>query len=333
MDKHASSSLALPPYVVGVDVGGSKIASALVDSMGHLSGYVRIPTDVSSPEATLESIASAVRQSMSTGLPQARAVISVGLGIPGLVDADKGIGLASVNLGWHDVAVRDGLQARLSLPCAIENDVRAAALGEARFGAGMGLDSLVLLSIGTGIAAAVILGKVLHRGAHGLAGEIGHAVLDPDGPPCKCGGRGCFEALASGPAIAARAAQKMRRAGVSSLGGDPLAGPQSLTARDVFAAAAQGNPLAQETVCEVADYVALAVQFLALAYDPQVIVLSGGVSQAGGSFLDLVRSALERLAKENWVFRGVYSPDLLKLSRLGEDLGILGAAALVAPLP
>jgi glucokinase len=288
---------------------------------------------VSSPEATLDCIASAVRQTLSAGGLDSTQVKSVGLGIPGLVDAEKGIGLASVNLGWRDVAVRDGLQARLGLPCAIENDVRAAALGEARFGAGQGLDSLVFLTIGTGIAAAAILANQLYRGSHGLAGEIGHAVLQRDGAPCKCGGRGCFEALASGPAIAARLAQKMRLAGLSELPGDPARGLESLAARDVFRLAAHGDPLAQESICEAAEFIAQAIQFITLAYDPQVIVLGGGVVQAASQLIVPLRSALERLAKENWVFRTVYSPNLIQLSRLGEDIGILGAAALVVPMP
>ena len=332
MSKPASGSDALPPLVVGVDVGGSKIASALVDAKGNISARVRLPTDVSSPEATLDSIASAVRQSLSAAGQDGTLVESVGLGIPGLVDAERGIGLASVNLGWRDVAVCAGLQDRLGLPCAIENDVRAAALGEARFGAGRGLDSLVFLTIGTGIAAAFILEGKLNPGAHGLAGEIGHAVLDRDGPPCKCGGYGCFEAMASGPAIAASLAEKMRLAGRSHLPGNPAREPESLTARDVFNLAAHGDRLAQDTVCEAAEIIAQAVQLIALAYDPQVIVLGGGVAQAGSQLMDPLRSVLDRLAKENWVFGSVYSPDLLQISRLGEDIGILGAAALAIPI-
>lgn len=252
-------------------------------------------------------------------------IYAVGLGIPGLVDPVRGVGIASVNLNWRNVPVRAELQERLGLPCFIENDVKAAALGEARYGAGRGLDSLVFLIIGTGIAASVVQNHTILRGSHGIAGEIGHAIIEPDGPVCKCGGRGCFEALASGPAIAARAVAKLQAGGSS-----PLASLPEITAEDVFEAAAGGDPLALQTIREVAAYVAFVVQFLALAYDPQVIVLGGGISLTGNLFFDPIRHALEKQARENWVFREMYSPELVQVTRMGADIAVIGAAALAA---
>jgi glucokinase len=163
------------------------------------------------------------------------------------------------------------------------------------------------------------------RGAHGIAGEIGHAVVDPDGPQCKCGGRGCFEALASGPAIAARATAKLAAGGKSS-----LASLAEISAEDVFEAGGQGDRLAGETIQEVAGYVAFVLQFLALAYDPQVIVLGGGIPLAGDQFIDPVQKALAKQASENWVFREMYSPDLVQVTKMGADIAVIGAAALAA---
>ena len=261
------------PYTVGVDVGGTKIAAALVDAHGRLFGNTRCPTEISSPEATLDGIASTVSQVIKSTDVTASEIRGVGLGIPGTVDAPLGLGLASVNLNWRNVAVVEGLEQRLSISCRIENDVRAAGLGEARFGAGAGKSSLVFLTIGTGVAASAILDGKIWRGSHGLAGEIGHASFNPDGPQCKCGGKGCLEALVSGPAIAARAAAKVksfeRSAGKIA---DALRAP-NLTAQLVFAAARQGDALALETVEETCSYLAVAIQWLALSYDPQVIVL------------------------------------------------------------
>jgi len=315
------------PFLIGVDVGGTKILASVVDERGSLLGRVSIPTDTRSPEATLDCIALAVERAIREGGIPRQAVQAVGLGIPGLVDPVQGIGVASVNLNWMNVPVKAALEERLGLSCAIENDVKAAALGEARYGAGKGHESLIYLSIGTGIAGAVILNGRLYRGPNGMAGEIGHAMLELDGPPCKCGGRGCFEALAAGPAIAARAAQKLSHGKPSSL--SPPNG--TLTAEEVFEAARHGDAVALETIDEVSAYVAQAIQILALAYDTPLLVLGGGVSIAGKPFLDPVASSLERLAMQTWVFGKIYHPGFLQPTRLGRDIGILGAVSLVVP--
>jgi len=324
MQKTASPKM--QSTVVGVDVGGTKVLASLVDGMGSLLGRVYRPTIIDSPEATLDGIARTVEQAIRESGVSRQLVRGVGLGIPGLIDPARGIGVASVNLNWRDVPVKAELEARLDLPCAIENDVKAAALGEARYGAGKGLENLVFLVIGTGIAAGIVLDNKVYRGPTGMAGEIGHAMIERDGPPCKCGGHGCFEVLASGPAIAAHAARKLSSGRPSLLA---KAG-EGLTAEDVFQAAAMGDALARETAEEVGEYVAFAIQFLALAYDPRIVVLGGGVPQAGKPFLDPVLHFLDRQAKQNWVFRELYRPGFLQVSRLGSDIGVLGAAALVA---
>ena len=319
------------PVVLGVDAGGTKVAAALVDSRGNLHGTTRRPTDVSSPRATLDGIAKVVDECLLTsGIPRSQ-VLATGIGIPGLVDPERGVGIASVNLGWQDMPVRDELQRRTGLPCAVENDVRAAALGEMRFGAGRGAENQLFLVIGTGIAATAIIQKRIHRGAHNLAGEIGHAVLVPGGPLCKCGARGCFEALAAGPAIAARYASKIQpRAGNASEGASGVA-VNTITAETVFHLASEGDVQAIETVTNTAEYVAHALQFLALAYDPEIIIIAGGVSRAGDVFLLPVRKALQRRAEENLVLGKVVTPGLVQLTQLGGEIGVLGAAALVAP--
>jgi glucokinase len=332
VDQYNSNFRSLDSMVVGVDVGGTKIAAALVDVKGSLHGRVRCPTDVHSSEATLDSIAQAVGKAIAEGGVSPGEVHALGVGIPGLVDPIRGIGVASVNLNWRDVPVKAGLEARLGISCIIENDVKAAALGEARFGAGKGLESLIYLNIGTGIAMAVILENKIYRGSKGMAGEIGHMVIEPDGPLCKCGARGCFEAHASGPAILSRAQQKIQAGRLSILTQDQRVKPPVLTTEDVFHAAAQGDELALETVGEVGENVAFVIQLLALAYAPQRIVLGGGVLSAGQGLLRPVMQSLERLAAQNWVFRELFTPDFVQITKLGDDSGVLGAAALVTPL-
>jgi glucokinase len=326
---HNSLSTVLQPWHVGVDVGGTKIAAGVVDTNGGIRVIYRRSTDTSSPQASLSSIAEAVEQAITESAIPRQHILGVGLGIPGLVDADKGIGIASVNLNWQNVPVKAALEGILGLPCAIENDVRAAALGEVRFGAGRGLENILYLSIGTGIAISIIQdGKIFH-GLNGMAGEIGHAVIERDGPLCKCGGRGCFEAMAAGPAIARRAWSKIQAGRASMLVNPNRA--DALTCEEVFQAAGLGDSLACETLQEVGKDIAFVLQFLFLFYEPQLIVLGGGVSLAGQLFLDPIIKSLEQQAAESWVLAKVFKPQMIQLTTLGRDIGILGAAALCTP--
>jgi glucokinase len=314
-------------------VGGTKIAACLVDLQGKILSSIRRPTDVTKPDATLDSIASSVKELMAANHLDSKSIDAIGFGIPGLVDAEKGIGIASVNLGWKNVAVRAGLEARLGIRCAIDNDVRAGAKGEVRFGAAKGFKNLVYLNVGTGISAVILLDGKFFMGTHGLAGEIGHAVLVPDGPVCKCGGRGCFEAVASGPAIAERALGKIKDGQDSILAPQGGSLSQPLTAENVFAAALQRDRVAIETLEEIGRLMAYSLQYLALAYDPEAIVIGGGVVLSSPLLFKSIQQILRELGNSSWVFGKAYAKDLVRLSTLGNNAGVLGAAALVAPQP
>ncbi len=317
--------------IIGIDVGGTKIAASLIDLQGRIVSTVRRPTDISAPEATLDSIANAASELMHVNLMDASGIDAIGFGIPGLVDAQKGIGIASVNLGWKNVAVRAGLEARLGIRCVIDNDVRVGALGEAYFGAGKGANNLVYLNIGTGISAVILINGIFFMGTRGLAGEIGHAVLIPGGLGCKCGGQGCFEAVASGPGIVQRALEKIK-AGRESVIFAPIAETaQPVTAEKVFEAASQNDPVAVETLREIGTLIAYSLEYLALAYDPEVIVLGGSVVLGSRLLFQIIQQTLQGLAECSWVFGKAYSENLVKLSTLGNNAGVLGAAALVAP--
>jgi glucokinase len=316
--------------IVGVDVGGTKIAAGLIDWDGHLIRHVRCQTDVHSPSATLDSIAGAINQLIGESGYPLDNIQAVGIGVPGIVDSVKGVGIASVNLNWRDVPVKAEMETRLDLPCFLENDVKTAALGEIRYGAGRGLGNLALLNIGTGISAAIVIDNEIYRGVHGMAGEIGHIVVRPDGPLCKCGGRGCFEALASAPSIAARLNKKVQDSRGTSSISIPQTEDENFRAEGVFRAALQGDRLALETVSEVSEDIAFVVQLLALSYDPQMIVLAGGVSMAGNTLLDPVMRSLQRLAAQNWVFGMLFHPDFVKITQLGIEVGMLGAAAMAS---
>ena len=313
--------------VIGVDVGGTKIAAGLVDRAGNVSGQVKLPTATGSVALTLASISQAIQAAIKASGVEIFRVMGVGLGIPGKVDPQKGLGLYSANLGWRDVEVKGWLEENLGLPCAVDNDVVAGALGESLYGAGQGLANMVYLSLGTGIAARVIIEGRIYRGSNGLAGEIGHAVFVPDGPRCLCGGQGCLEAVASGQAIS-RLAQVAIEAGRSSLVKDYSEGGAKVTAEMVFGAALQGDSLANEILIQAGSHLAYALHMLALSFDPQAIVLGGGLAQTKGPFLEALWQGIARWEAQSPLFHEINVAGFIRLSSLKRDAGILGAAAI-----
>lgn len=325
-------SLSLPstapkPFTVGVDVGGTKIAAGVVDNDGRVYGRVKIATDVSRPESTLQSIIAAITATLQAAGVSPSSINAVGLGIPGKVDVENGICLLAVNLGWRDMPVKQRLEEDLEVPCFLENDVSVAALGESVYGSGQGVENFLYLSLGTGIAGRVILGGRLYRGSNGLAGEIGHAIFVPDGPQCACGARGCLEALASGPALVKQAQQAVR-ARSSMSGRQSLLCTSQLTAEQIFVAAIQGDEVAQQILAGAGKHLAAAIHLLAMAFDPQRVVLGGGLAHVEEPFVAIIRSEVASLLEQSPIFREILSSEALLLSSLQLDAGILGAASL-----
>ncbi len=312
--------------LVGVDVGGTKIAAGVVDAHGQVLSRVQIPTDTGGAEKTLQAIATGIVEAMRAAGVDREQIRKIGLGIPGEVDPVSGVGLLAANLHWKNVPVKRWLEDALGMPCAIENDVSVAALGEHLYGAGQA-DTMVYLSLGTGIAAKAIVGGKLHRGSHGLAGEIGHTVFVPDGLLCACGARGCLEALAAGPALAKRAREALEAGHVSLLQKQDQA---ALTAHHLFSAIAQGDSLARQIVAGAATHLAYAVYLLAMTFDPQVIVLGGGLAHEENPLIEGIRAGVVQWVERSPIFREIWHADILRLTALKRDVGILGAAALVA---
>ncbi|GLV54022.1 glucokinase [Dictyobacter sp. S3.2.2.5] len=314
--------------VIGVDVGGTKIAAGVVDALGQVYGRVQFSTDTSRPEATLRTVAHAVRSAIQAAGVSPAHIRGVGLGIPGKVDVENGVSVFAVNLGWRDVPIKRQLEADLAVPCRVENDVNAAALGEYLYGVGRGTANLVYLILGTGIAARVMISGQLYRGTNGLAGEIGHAIFVADGPPCRCGAQGCLEALAAGPALARSARDAVASGSPSSLQ-EVLNRGSELTAEHVCQAASQGDGLAMRIITEAGEHIAHAIYLLSLSFDPQVVVLGGGLAQVE-ILMDAVQARVARKAEQSPIFRDIYHAQLVRLTGLKQDAGILGAAALVA---
>lgn len=291
--------------VLAFDVGGTDTKSALVDADGRVLGLRRTPTprDDADPAGAIVAHLARTAAAYRDEFPYL-APVAAGASVPGLVDDEAGIAVFSSNLGWRDAPIRDLASAALGLPIAFGHDVRAAGHAEHRLGAARGADDVVVLAIGTGIAGAMIAGgRMILAGGH--AGEIGHALVDPDGEPCACGANGCLEAIASAGAIARRYAAG---SGTSVPG-----------AREVLAAAKAGDPVARgvwdEAVRALADHLARLSAILA----PEVIVIGGGLAEAGPELFDPVRSRLDALLSFH------RRPRLVKAA-LGDDAGLLGTA-------
>lgn len=270
--------------IVGLDIGGTKTAVLLVDRQGDpLSAIVR-PTVTSNPEKLVDGVVAAVKEALEIARIDSNQIAGIGVAVPGLVDPIKGIVELAVNLNLRSYPLGQALSIALGAPTFLENDVRTAAMGAYQYVKRQEpIQHLAYLSVGTGIAAGVILEGRLYRGAHGMAGEIGHVIFEPDGPACGCDMPGCLEAVASGTAIARMGQEFLLETN----------GP--VTAEIVYEAARKGHEEACGIVRQVSLYLARAIQLLIMTYDVEKVVLGGGVTRSGSTFIDPILDELDRL--------------------------------------
>lgn len=295
---------------IGLDIGGSKVQGVALDSAGLVLGQVRLRS-TNGAAGVAATAGLALRRLRALPPVAGRPVLAVGAGVPGVVDAMAGHVTHAVNLdlGGTGLALRDALASEAGCPVVVENDVNAAALGAWHVRQPATSD-LAYLSIGTGLAAGVVLGGRLRRGMRGAAGEIGHVPLDPAGPPCACGQRGCLEVLASGAAISRRWS--------APDGASP--------ARALFDAADDGDPAAVTIRDEIAGHLAAAVRLLVLTLDVEVVVLGGGVAELGVRLRRAVAAALEREQARSPFLRALSLSTRVVLVPGSRPLGALGAA-------
>lgn len=289
--------------VLAIDVGGTDLKAAILTESGNLLTVIRRPTPRRRDDPA-RGIVQAVAQLSMQFREQGFQIDAIGVTIPGIVDEDSGIGIASTNLGWRDVPFRDLLEDATGMRVAVAHDVRAAGAAEYRLGAARGARDAAVVTVGTGIAAALILGGAAYRGG-GYAGEIGHSVVDPLGPPCLCGQRGCLEAIGSASAIVRRYTE---RSGAALHG-----------AHEVVALVESGDPLAAQVWEEALDALATGLAQLSAIVAPEVIVIGGGLSEAGDVLLVPLRHRMEERRTHG------RTPSVVRAA-LGQDAGIWGAA-------
>ncbi len=302
---------------VGVDVGGTKVAAALVDAGGTLHDQVR----VDSPAEDGEAMAAAIAGVISTLCAGADAGSVVGVAAAGNVDL-YGVMRYAPNIAWRDFPLRERLEAATGRAVRVENDANAAAWAEYRLGAAREASSMVMLTLGTGVGGGVVLEGGLVRGWQGLGGELGHLVLSEGGPPCACGNHGDLESLASGTAIA-RAAQEAIDAGAAPAS-SPLAGLAAVDGEDVTAAALAGDAFARGILSRTGFWLGRGIGSLVNALDPEIVVVGGGAMAAGELLLDAARAS----AEETLTGRGHRTMPAVVPAALGNAAGIVGAALL-----
>jgi glucokinase len=293
--------------VIGVDVGGTSIKGVLTGRDGVPRVRVDRPTPVPDGEDAVVEAIMGVAAELGAAAEEGNVPVAVGLVMPGVVDRTAGVARWSANIGWRNLPIRRLVADRLGLPVAIEHDVRAAGLAEVTSGAARGRRDVLFVSIGTGIAGALVIGGSVVDGAAGLAGEIGHVPVVAGGEPCACGQHGCAEAYASAAAVARRYAQA---------GGGP-----AVPAEVVFARAADGDQHARAVLDDAVVALTRMVLGVVLLADPEVVVFGGGMARAGSALTEPVAEGLRRAL--TW-----RTPPPVIVSRFGSDAGARGAALL-----
>jgi glucokinase len=305
---------------IGIDIGGTKIAGGIVDELGGITRFERVPTDADDARAIEDAIVTMI-QDLAGG-----ERLPVGVAAPGFIDASQSTVYYTPNIPWRNEPLRERLEARLGLPVVVDNDANAAGWAEFRFGAGRLDSDMVMLTSGTGVGGAIIAGDRLLRGGFGVAGELGHMRLVPDGILCGCGARGCIEQYGSG-----RALQRMANAIADAGGGIGTALAAARTAGGGHLEGAvigdlvqQGDPGAVAAISELGSWLGQACASLAVVLDPQIFVIGGGVASAGERLLEPVRRAFQ----DHLPARGFHPDPVFAVAELGNEAGVVGAADL-----
>lgn len=311
--------------VLGIDIGGTKLAVGLATPDGTILAEAREPSLASEgPDPMIRRVIAMSRRIVSDAGLELKDVVAVGIGCGGPLDPARGVVIDALNNpGWIDVPLVERIQGALDRPTYLDNDANAAALGEHRFGAGRGIDDMVYLTISTGIGGGVILDGELRRGANGNAGELGHISVCYEGRPCRCGGIGCLEAYASGTNIAQRALEALRSGRHSTeLARLAAEGEEAVTGEAVVEAARKGDPLARAIWDETVELLGAGVASMINAFNPRRIIIGGGIARAG----DLLFKPLRQIALRRAMPHLAGIVEIIP-AELGERVGVLGAVA------
>ena len=309
---------------VGIDLGGTNIAVGVVSEAGSILAETSAKTLAERPyQEVIRDMAACVMKAVTKAGMTEADISSIGIGIPGVAQGDSGVVFNCTNLGWINVPLRAEMQKYINKPVFIDNDANVAALAESYFGVSAGYKSSVMITLGTGVGGGIVINGRPWAGAHGRGGEIGHMTLVPDGAPCTCGNNGCVERYCSATAIIRMAKQECysfpNTAILKKAGGDI----NRVNAKLVIDAAKEGDASALRVFNSFVKYLAMTINDITAFFDPDIIVLGGGVSYAGDFLLNNVAALLPRYQ----MFKALPLPKLA-LAKLGNEAGIVGAAML-----
>ena len=312
-------------FVLGIDIGGTNlVVGSVAEDGSRILATASEPTQAEAgAKDVLERLVALAERAIADTRRQAPGaeILGVGVGAPGPLDTKRGIVLLTPNLGWVNLPLRQLIRDRLGLPAALDNDANCAVLGEWWVGAARGARTAIGITIGTGIGGGLILDGRLFHGASDVAGEIGHTTIDTEGRRCKCGNYGCLEAYASGPNIALRAVEEIEAGAVSQLPSLVNGDLRKITAQTVYQAAADGDELALEVVNDTAKFLGVGIGNLLNVFNPEVVVVCGGVTLAGDHlFVPLRREAARR------AFKPAVAACRIVPGELAGTAGVYGAA-------
>ena len=306
-------------FVVGVDLGGTKISTALSNLNGEVISQTTVPTNAHEGEIpVLNRIVDSIDKVIKDGGATYKDVKSIGIGSPGPLDAEKGVIIYTPNLPFKNFNLVDPLKNKFEVPVFLDNDANVATIGEFMFGAGRGAKNVLFFTVSTGVGGGAILDGKIYRGHTSNALEIGHMTVNPDGPRCNCGNIGCVEATSSGTAIGKRGQEA-----VNSKVETSLRKYEKVTSYEVFVEAAAGDEVCKDIIDNALNYLGIAVANAVSIFDPEVIIIGGGVSKAGNIVFDTVRKVVDKRC-----FKSMAESVKIVPAGLGTDAGVVGAVAL-----
>lgn len=306
-------------YVIGIDLGGTKISGALAGLDGKVISQYTLPTNAAEGEApVLNRIISVIETVIEDAHKNTNDIKAIGIGSPGPLDAKKGIIITTPNLPFKNFKLVEPIKEKFGIPTYLDNDANVAAIGENVFGAGKGTENMVFVTVSTGVGGGAIINGKIYRGNTCNALEVGHMTLEKDGPRCNCGNYGCAEALASGTAIGKRAKEAVAGDEETS-----LKNYKDVTSYEVFQEAKKGDKVAIKILDTCLNYLGICVANIITSFDPEMVIIGGGVSKGG----DIVFEKVEEVVKER-CFDTMAASCKIVPAGLGTDAGVIGAVAL-----
>lgn len=310
--------------IIGIDIGGTAVKFGIIHNHGEILKKWEIPTNTSEAgKYIVDDIWDSLQKELRTEKVDRSNILGIGVGAPGFIDSETGFVFEAVNIGWKNVDLANQLKEKSGLPVFLENDANVAVLGENWQGAGNQVKNVLAVTLGTGVGGGIISNGSIVDGENGVAGEIGHVTIDPEGLPCNCGRRGCLETIASATGIVRQAMDLIAENPTSKLA-DFVQAHGTITTKDIFQLAKTGDSLSNRIIKNTADTLGMFIANMGVIVNPSKVLIGGGVSKAGDQLLNEIVTAFEKYALPR-----AAAVCEIKIAQLGNDAGIIGGAFLV----